>query len=304
MRSTRARFLLASIVICSLCCIHTSRAQSYGEKLDGHWRTILGLHNDDGAYRWLSYPTGNFGVMTLYRAAPHRQMTDADRICATWTCLGIDPAKIPLDESPFTTVNGFANVSLRSSFELANNQAGRAAINLFLSNLFRSLSVDGAVNVSKPVTFDLRAGEVYQRTLNLPKFQAFLESSPDPLIQNSQDGGELTYIGSDIVARGLELTIDTENDPLLAAHLTQAIAKLGRDDPSGISISLLWRETYVVQFPEFVVLATQLRHQLAFHPHRAHRLDSATRQTQFKASASSAPMPNVDPKTLRVIAGE
>lgn len=304
MRKNHARFLHVLVALCSIGCIHASQAQSYGEKLDVHWRSILGLEAQDGAYRWFGYPTANFGVMTLYRAPLGRQLTDADRICATWTCIGVDPAKIPTDEYPFTTVKGFAAVGLRSPLELAHHRQGRTAIDLLLSNLLHALSVDGVVDLPETATIDLRASEIYTRTLNLPRFRDFLESSPDPRIQDARSNGELTYIAADIVARGLELTIDADQDPQLAAQLTQAIARLGRNDSSGIRLSHLWRQTYVVKFPEFVVLATQMRHVAAPRRGVAVRPGSASPPLQLQSSAAMAPVPGVDPKTLQASAGE
>jgi hypothetical protein len=284
--------------------MHTSWAQKSGEKIDGHWRRVLGLHLQDGAYTWSGYPNGNFGAMTLYRAPSGKQLTDVDRVCATWTCIGVDPGNIPADEFRFTTIEGFANTRVGLPFELANDKAGTAAIDLLLSNLFHALAMEETANISKPVTFDLRAVEVYRRTLNLPRFREFLQSSPDPLLRDARIDGKLTFIGADIVARGLELTIDAGNDPRLAAQLTQAIARLGHDHPSGVRLSHLWRQTYVVHFPEFVVLATQLRHQPAPNPRLAKETEIASRQAQFKSSTSNAPMPGApmpgtDLKTLR-----
>lgn len=302
MSKYHSRFLYVLVVLCSLCCCtRISPAQNYGEKLDSRWRGILGLREADGAYRWFGYPANSFGVMTLYSAPSGKQLTDADRICATWTCLGVDPARIPSDEFPFTTVNGFADTRLRSPFELANNKEGRAAVSLLLSNLFRALEVDGPVNLSKTVTFDLRASQVYRRSINPARFRSFLESPSNPRVRNAWNSGQLTYIGSDVVARGLRLTInvDPATDPAIDAQFTRAIAKLGRDGASGVLLHRAWHGTYVVQFSEFVVLATQMRHQSP--PRTNPGIESATR---FQASTSTVPIPNLDPTTLRVTAGE
>jgi hypothetical protein len=279
-----------------------SRSQTYGQTLSRQWRNTLGLHASDGAFRWFAYPTDNFGVLTSYLAPPGSQLTDADRICATWTCLGVDPSKIPADEVRFTSVAGIADSELRSSFELVNDQQGRAAVTLLLANLFNALAIDGPVTFSRDVRFDLRAVQVFKRSLNLSEFQDYLATAPASPIRDAWRSGRLTYIASDIVARDLQLTIevDPHADPLMVAQISRAMAKLGRDGISGIRISSPWKGGYVVQFSGFMVLATQLRHQPGPGPSPADGHSGASWRHPFVASDPTIPVPHMDPATLRV----
>jgi hypothetical protein len=302
MRSNRHHRLQAVLLLSVIFSSSASRSQTYGQTLSRQWRNTLGLHSSDGAFRWFAYPTDNFGVITSYLAPAGRPLTDADRICATWTCLGFDPSKVPADEVPFTTVAGIADSELTSSFELINDQQGRTAATLLLANLFSALAIDGPVTISKEDSFDLRAVQVFRRSLNLSKFQDYLASAPPCPIRGAWRSGGLTYIAADIVARDLQLTIavDPRTDPQLVAQISRAMAKLGRDGISGIRISSPWAGGYVVQFNGFMVLAAQLRHQpgSVLSPEDGH--SAASWRHPFVASDPTIPVPHMDPATLRI----
>jgi hypothetical protein len=294
------RLLRAVIVVCLLSLAPLAHAQSYGETLSSRWRSILQIQKQDGPYRWFGVPTDNFGVMTTYARPSGKQLTDADRICATWTCIGVESAMIPTDESRFTTVKGFADSRMRSTFELANDKDGRAVTTLLLSNLFRTLAIDGPVSLSKSVKFDLRADEVYRRSLNVPKFQDYLKTASDSPMHNYWESGQLSYIGADIIARGLTLTISVAavKDPLIHAQLIQAMARLGTDG-TGVRVSSHWKDEYLIQFPGFLVLATQLHHE--WNPSGAHGGGSPIAERQLLAATETVPRPQLDPLTLHVL---
>jgi hypothetical protein len=286
------------IVSCLFYSLPASQAQTYGENVDGRWRSILGLQKGDGPYQWFAYPADNFGVMTFYAPSSGKPLTDADRICATWTCIGVGPSAIPTDESRFTSVKGFANSSLRSSFELTNDKQGRAAMTLLLSNLFKVLGIDGPVSLSRTVTFDLRVSQVYMRSIDLPKFQEFLKSND--LVRDAANHGELTCIGADIVARGLKLMIeiDPKQDPSINAQLTQAMGKLGREGMPEVKISNPWQGGYLVQFPGFLVLATQMERWP--NPGATAGNRSSSNRQRLTASASTVPLPRMVPQIFQV----
>jgi hypothetical protein len=302
MRSNHHHCLQAVVLLSVIFSSSASRSQTYGQTLSRQWRNTLGLHSSDGAFRWFAYPTDNFGIITSYLAPAGRPLTDADRICATWTCLGFDPSKIPADESRYTTAAGIADSKLTASFELANDKQGRAAATLLLANLFNALAIDGPVTISEDVRFDLRAVQVFRRSLNPAKFQDYLASAPASPIRDVWRSGRLTYIAADLLARDLQLTleVDPRTDPQLAAQISRAMAKLGRDGISSIRISSPWAGGYVVQFSGFMVLAAQLRHQpgSVLSPEDGH--SAASWRHPFVASDPTIPVPHMDPATLRI----
>lgn len=289
----------AVLVFCLASWIPAAHAQSYGDTLSSRWRSILQIHKQDGPYRWFGVPADNFGVMTTYARPAGKDLTDADRICATWTCIGVDSARIPTDEIRFTTVKGFADSGRRSAFELTNDKEGRAVSALLLSNLFRTLAIDGTVTISRSARLDLRADEVYRRYLNVLKFQNYLKTAADSPMHNYWESGQLSYIGADIIARGLKLTLNVAagKDPLLHRQLSQAMARLGTDG-TGVRVSSHWNDEYVVEFPGYLVLATQLHRE--WNPSRAPSKSTLASQ-QFLASSETVPRPQEDPQTLRVL---
>jgi hypothetical protein len=294
------RTAIAALFLSLTCSAPRARAQSYGETLNSHWRSILQIQKQDGPYRWFGVPADNFGVMTTYARPAGKQLSDSDRICATWTCIGVDPSRIPTDEFRFTTVKGFADSGMRSTFELANDKEGRAVSSLLLSNVFRTLAIDGPVSLSKSVRVDLRVADVYRRSLNVLKFQDYLKTAADSPMHNYWESGQLSYIGADIIARGLKLTINiaAAKDPLIHQQLRQAMAMLGNDG-TGVRVSSHWQDEYVVDFPGYVVLATQLHRE--WNPSRTPS-QSTLNNRQSLAANDTVPRPQQDPQTLRVLA--
>jgi len=306
MKSNRSHLMEAAIVLCLICCARTSLAQTYGQALNRQWRSILGIPASDGAYQWFAYPADNFGVATSYASPAGRPLTDADRLCATWTCLGVNPSRIPTDEFRFISVQGFADSSLSSPFELVNDKQARDAAALLFSNLFNALALDGTVKLSRNAICDLRAVQVYRRSINMGRFQDYMESTPGPPatdpMRSAWNTGQLTIIAADIVARDLQLTfnVNSEKDPSINARLARAMAKLGRSGLSGVRLTTYWPGEYMLEFQGFTVLATQLRYQSKPGPRLGDGPSAPGPQHQLLVSTSTVPIPSAGPATLRV----
>jgi hypothetical protein len=303
----RRTFLQALMLIGLVSVVPAAQAQNYGQELNSQWKSILGIQRQDGPYQWFGYPVDNFGVITTYGPPSGRHLEDSDRVCATWSCIGVNASQIPADIVNFTTVNGYADSGQGPTIHLTNKSQGKAAISLLLSNLFDALTLDASANLSKGVTVDLAADGVYKRSVNMQKFQDYINTRPsNDLIKVMWNSGQLTYIGADIVAHNIKitLTIDVERNASINAKLSQALGKLGSGSTAGITLSSSGTGQYVVQYPGFVVLATQLHHQ--FKPGELFNSGSGVSEEQqkFLASTSSVPKPKVDPKTLQVTAGK
>lgn len=284
----------------------TLQAQDYGQELSNQWRRILSIQRQEGSFQWFAYPVDNFGVLTTYQPPSGKELTDSDRVCATWTCIGVDPSKIPTDVVQFTTVDGYADSGQGMAIHLTNNKQGKAAISLLLNNLFKALTLNASVNLSKGVTVDLVADGIYKRSVNMQRFQDYISSGPNGIVKTLWIGGQLTYIGADIVAHNVKitLTVDVQKDASIAAQLNQAMGKLGSGSTTGVTLSSSGSGQYVVQYPGFLVLATQLHHEWKPGLLFASEADVKNGEQQFLKSTSSVPVPQVDPTTLRLVAAQ
>lgn len=288
---------LAAIALC----VPASHAQNYGQEVSKEWQSILGIQKQEGAYEWFGYPVDNFGVLTTYQPPSGKQLTDADRYCATWTCIGVDPSRIPTDVVQYTTVNGYADAGQGPQIHLTNDKQGKAAISLLLSNLLKALTLNGSVNFSKNVTVDLTADGVYKRSVNVQKFQDYINSKPQSILAQIWASGQLVYIGADIVAHNVKITlaVDVEKGASLNAQLGQAMGKLGVGSTAGVTISTSGKGQYVIQYPGFVVLATQIHREWKPGMLMSSEPDVEAQKAQFIKATSSLPVPEVNSSTLR-----
>jgi hypothetical protein len=286
--------ILGSLGLCN----HLAWGQNYGDELNTEWQSILGIKKQDGPYQWFGYPVDNFGVLTVYGPPSGKHLTDSDRLCATWTCIGVDASKIPADVVLYTTVNGYASSGQGPSIHLTNDKKSKGAVTLLLSNFFSALTLTGSANLSKDAAFDLTADGAYKRSVNVQKFQDYISSLADKeLLKQIWNSGQFVYIGSDIVAHNLKitLTLNTQKDAGINAKLTQAMANVGGGSTAGATVSSSGTGKYIVEYPGFVVLATQLHHEWKPGALFAGGADIEDKKREFLASTSTVPTPKVDP---------
>src|SRR5690242_18319441 len=106
----RGRTSLALPILCFTVIVSAHAANNYGKELTKEYRQAFDIKKDDGQYRWFGYAVDNFGVLTSYDPANGKSWKDSDRICATWTCIGVKEKDIPTDETLRVNINNFADV--------------------------------------------------------------------------------------------------------------------------------------------------------------------------------------------------
>jgi hypothetical protein len=301
MMKLSVRFRVALVVMGSLVSSPALNAQKYGQEVSKQWKDLLSLPKSAGDYTWFAYPVDNFGVITSYGApANGKQLVDSDRICATCSCIGIEDAQIPTDDEKFISVSGFADKAKGSSIHLTNDKNGKAAISLVLSNLLSAVGVNGDVNLSKDVTVDLTADAIYERSINKVNLTKYLDANKDGLLYTFWHSGTLTYIGADIVAHNITitLTLDTNKSVALDASLAKAIGQFGSGTKANVNVSSTAKGSYTVKYPGFLILATQIHHQFGPGALFGADKDEANKEQKLEDATSNTPQPEVNPTTL------
>jgi hypothetical protein len=298
-----SKLTVTAVTVIAFLAVSPSYAQNYGAELTRQWQQILDISKSEGKYQWFGYPVDNFGVLTSYAPPTKRHLTDSDRICATWSCVGVDPAHIPTDVLNYTTVNGFADSGQGPQLNLTNSKQSKEAVSLLLSNLLSALTINAGVNLSKQATVTLTADGVYKRSVNHDKFAKYIKTAPDSELKAVFAQGTLAYIGADIVAHNLKvnLSLDVEKDASVNVQLMQAIGALGKGSNVGLTLSSGGKGQYVLAYPGFVVLATQMHQQWKPGNLLTSTQGAEQAKQQFMAATSNVPKPEIDPATLKVM---
>jgi len=240
-------------------------AQNYGKEVSKTWKQVLEIKKQDGEYRWSGYPVDNFGLATFYDPPdPKKGWKDSDRICATWTCLGLKD-NVPTNETDRLGLNGYAEVGKGSDVSLTTEQQKKLGIGLVLPSLAQVLKLNAALNWQKGVTTTLKLGPVAKRSVDRDKLRQFISSSDNKnqTLKDAFAAGRLSYIAADIVATSIDLTIavDKKANNSVALELDKAAAAL----PKGASLK--WEMTsdgkgnYHLVTTHPVIIAVQTRAQ-------------------------------------------
>jgi len=275
------------------------KAQNYGQKLNHQWKQILSLPKSAGDYQWFGYPVDNFGVITMYGPPAGSKLTDSDRLCATWSCMGID--KIPTDDSAFITVNGYADAGKGPAIHLTSDRNGKIAVSLILSNLLAAIGINASASISNDVTVDLTADAIYRRSVDQLKLTHYISNTPtNGLLYTFWHSGQLSFIGADVVAQNvvITLTVNPSRSVDLNAALSKAIGQVGSGSKAEVDISSSAKDTYTIKFPGFLILATQLHHQ--FGPGLLFGSTHENPNAQLEQATRTTPKPSVDSKTLMI----
>lgn len=179
----------------------TSLAQGYNKKTIKSIEKALG--KDVRKFKFFSYPTDNFGIATSYKG----QDNDLQRICATWSCIGIDYTKIPKGKD-WLNVNGFADVGAGGKeISLKEKVKNDLSISTVLPKIYNVLNVEGGFDKSTIINTDLKIGKVFKRSLNVDKLRKEFSTSSNQTLKEVFDDGGLAYVVSDIVIESMSVTI-------------------------------------------------------------------------------------------------
>lgn len=248
-----------------LCCLLLSSCgDNYGKILADTWKRVFDL---SGNYQWSGYPVDNFGVGTAYDPPKGKQWSDGDRLCASWTCIGVKPESIPTDLEVRLTLNGFADKGSGGSVTLSEKQKKELGLNLLLPGLANVLNLTAKLDWSKGVNIDFSFGKAYKRSLIRKRMTDLINHLPatDPM-KGAFDRGILVMITADLVVDSMHATIevDTKLNPEVEAKLKgKAEELLGSGASAGFKFNRTTTGKYTLDITQPVVLAVLPRTQPA-----------------------------------------
>lgn len=232
-----------------------------GDVINKAWRETLGISKQDGPYRWFPYPVDNFGVCTFYDPPSNRNYIDSDRICATWSCLGLDPATLSDDER--MSVSGYADIGGGGLVAMTDEQSRELAGKLSIPLLSKLAEVGFSAEYSKQIEITLTIQKAYKRSVNREKLRLAVEASKNKTLIDAFNRGGLVYIAADIVATGVTLSL-TSNKSVATdvnAKLGEALDVISKDASLGFELMNKSETSGTLTIPHPVILGVQARKQ-------------------------------------------
>lgn len=204
---------------------------SYNQIMQKKLKALLG--DDFKKYTWFSYPTDNFGLATCYSTPAEvvQLNLDTSYLCATYTCLHIEPSKNPVETDRLKenmSLNGLADVGNQgAAIDLTEKEKSEIGIKLLLPSIYQMISLDASANYKKQLNTTIYLGRAYPRKLNFHflEYVAKLDDS-NPLKQAFRNN-TLSLAVADLVIDSLSVTITLtrEADATLKAKLDNAVGK-------------------------------------------------------------------------------
>ncbi|MCU1328898.1 MAG: hypothetical protein JWN34_4268 [Bryobacterales bacterium] len=202
--------------------------KDYAKIMQAAIRRSLG--NDFREYEWMSYPTNNFGVATMYVLSKEKEKPgDGNQWCATYTCLGLEGKRAPTDAAARLTAGGFADVGTGGPLVLSDDQSRTLAGEVFLPRLLNILgvSIEGVSASSGQVS--IRLGNVSRRILKKQAILTYLETLPaSSPVRKGLAEHRLAMVVADAVIDSLEVDIETRGNGTadLAARLAPLVNRI------------------------------------------------------------------------------
>lgn len=297
------KFLTGILIFSWLAAPPQAGAQEYGYMVNKQWQKVLGLdHKKDGIYRWFGYPVDNFGLLTAYKPPIGKQFADTDRICATWSC--IEVANLPGDMESLLTLEGYAELGGGGSFSLSSKQQKSMATGLVLPQLARMLGMKGKVHWSSGVQVRFTADKVWKRSVNVEIYDQFIhQKSTSVSLTEVWGRGNLIYIGADILAQNVSitLTVDPNRNAAASAALTKAASALGAPNSANVTLRNQGNGTFLLKIPTYMVLAVQVHHQYLPNDLRSSEKDAKKEEKALVEMTHAIPQPKFDPTTVEPI---
>ena len=148
--------------------------RDYAKIMQAAIRRSLG--GDFREYEWVSYPTNNFGIATMYLLdSPRSKPSDKNQWCATYTCLGLEGKRAPADASARLTAGGFADVGTGGPITLSDEESRILAGEVFLPEILNVLGLGAQLAASGWATYP---DEFSKNRLCLLTWRACLKRPP------------------------------------------------------------------------------------------------------------------------------
>ncbi len=185
--------------------------RDYAKIMQAAIRRSLG--GDFREYEWVSYPTNNFGIATMYLLdSPRSKPSDKNQWCATYTCLGLEGKRAPADASARLTAGGFADVGTGGPITLSDEESRILAGEVFLPEILNVLGLGAQLAATKNARIGIRMGNVSRRILKKQTLLTYLESLPETSpVRKAMSENRLAIVVADAVVDSLEVNVDTRD---------------------------------------------------------------------------------------------
>ena len=260
----KTRLVLCALGVILGVTVLSSCTDQHGKAIGDSWRKTLGIAKEDGPYRWFAYPVDNFGVATFYDPPKGKNWIDSDRICATWSCLGIaNPAGLSEDQR--LKAGGFADYGGGGQVSLTGKQSKELAFNLAIPLVKKLVALNGDLSFARDIEPTVTIERAYKRSVDRFKLQEQIAKSNNRLLVDGFAAGRLAYVAADVVGVGISLTLKTKSTvkPEVRAKLAEAVDALSKDTALGMTYSKTDEFTTVLKIAGPVILGVQTRSQPA-----------------------------------------
>jgi hypothetical protein len=209
-------------------------------------------------YQWLSYPTNNFGLATMYVLRSRRDKPqDANQWCAAFTCIGVDEKHIPSDPYQRLTLDGFADVGSGGPVELSENDQKQLASGVFLPAIQRILGISGDLARDTNVQATLSMGSVNKRVLKRQRILDYIQGlDAGSEVRKASEDRRLAIVVADLVIDRLQVTISLREGSDLSAKLdTLANRLFGRQNDLQFRMRKTANNSYRITVSQPVIVA-------------------------------------------------
>lgn len=212
-------------------------------------------------YKWISYPTNNFGIGTSFFLIKQGDLpTDDRQICATYSCLSItENAQSPPTHEVLLKANGFADIGHGPSLLLNEAEQVKILTALNLPKLIQKLDLGAEFKIGHDINLTIDIGKAYKRNLNMDKFLSYLKQLPsDARMRVAFMDKKLSIVVSDFVIDGFSMTVSASGGAVanLDAKLSSAVGSV-IDAGSGIALTVgkTGDGVYILKSPEPLIIA-------------------------------------------------
>jgi hypothetical protein len=212
------------ILAASLASVLDGAPKDYSKIMQAAIRRSLG--NDFREYEWMSYPTNNFGIGTMYVLSSEKEKpSDRNQWCATYTCLGLEGKRAPLDATARLTAGGFADVGTGGPLILSDDQSRTLAGEVFLPRLLNVLGINAEAGSASSGQVSIRLGNISRRILKKQAILTYLDGLPagSPLRKGLEEH-RLAMVVADAVIDSLE--VDVQSGGNTTREITAKLAPL------------------------------------------------------------------------------
>lgn len=246
---------ILSLAICSS--VARVNGQDYGATMEKKVKSVLGAQ-ELKHYEWISYPTNNFGIMTMFIAdAKGKKIKTENQECATFTCLGLKASD--LNPEQIKNVNGYADIGSGGSITLTDAEKKSLSLSAVLPKILSVLNLSGNLDQSTGVETTMSLGTATKRYLVKQKALDYINGLPgNSRVKTALAQGRLGIVIADVYVDSLDvnLKINKALNAGLDAALTGTVNQVfGDGDKLSVKVTKAENGSYTLKVTQPVIVA-------------------------------------------------